>query len=87
MLSKKKKLDNLNSKPIPLECGIDIPDNFDPGYTVQEICDCGNDKWQPGYINMGSIFGHDIGKKRVNLCTKCGNAQLLISNEYLKKKK
>jgi len=67
--------------------GIDIPDDFDPGYTVQEICECGNDKWEPGTIDMGTLFDHPLGLKKVNKCTKCRNVRLLISNEYLKQKK
>ncbi len=66
---------------------MDVPDDFDPGYTIQERCDCGNDKWEPGEIEMGTVLGKSIGKMKVNKCTICGNAQLLYSNEYLKRKR
>lgn len=39
-----------------------VPDEFDPGYTIQEICDFGNNKWEPGTINMGTFLGQPIAK-------------------------
>lgn len=83
----KDRFKELYPQAIPLNEGIDVPADFDPGYTVQTVCDCGNDQWEIGEIDFGTLFNCPLGKKKINKCTTCGNAQLLISNEYLKKKK
>lgn len=83
-----RRFEKLDSMPIPLEGGIDIPPDFDPGYDLQTKCDCGNEVWEPGEFLLGKFaIDEEPMTMKVNLCTSCKAPQMWVSRQYLKIKR
>ncbi len=54
---------------------IDIPDDFEPGYELEEECPCGCEVYRPSILNIAEGWA----PMNIELCDSCDRPRLNVS--------